>query len=106
MKNTLKNTIRTIIAISHANPAFARLAITIDVCIGLAIGTAAYLVMNATDVAATSYVVLIAGTIMFVAGMTVMGYTLMFNAMAEDRDFIDTKFPDIEFDDDDREGSL
>lgn len=83
----MKNAIRTIISLIRANPEYARVAITLDACVGLIFGAIAYVVMNATDVAVTNITVLALATAIALLAIGIAGYTYLYKT---GYDFADT----------------
>lgn len=82
------NTLRNIIRMARANPKWARVALALDATIGLIIGLVAYLLMNLSEVSASSTLVLIFGAILSVIGIITIGYSLFITRVVADRTFI------------------
>ena len=70
------NTLRNIIEMARANPKWARVALALDATIGLIVGIVAYLLMNLSEVLASSLFVLIFGALLSVIGIITIGYSL------------------------------
>lgn len=70
------NTLRSIIRMAQANPKWAKVALALDATIGLIVGLVVYLLMNLSEVPASSTLVLIFGAILSVIGIITFGYSM------------------------------
>jgi len=75
----MRNAIQNIISLIRANPEYAKVAITLDACIGLVFGLFAYVCLNAANIELTNILVLGFASAIALVAIGIAGYTVLYN---------------------------